>query len=51
MDCWTSTIWGNKINDISWIRNVEAYADYQVKDSLESLVLSATHIKGLELHS
>ena len=50
-DIWTSTTWGNYINNINYIRNVEAYADYMVKDSLESLVLSATHIKGLEIHS
>ena len=43
---WVNTAWGNKVNTIEKIRNLEAYADYQVKDGPDSLVVGATNIKN-----
>ena len=45
---WVNTMWGNKVNKIELIRNKEAYADYQVKDGVDSIVLEATNIKGMD---
>jgi len=47
---WVNTLWGNKINRIELIKNKEAYADYQVKDGMDSIVLGATNIKDLDIN-
>ena len=48
-DTWVNTMWGNKVNKIELIKNKEAYADYQVKDGMDSIVVGATTIKNLEI--
>ena len=40
---------GGSLNKIELIKNKEAYADYQVKDGMDSIVVGATTIKNLEI--
>ena len=42
--CWTDTYWGNFNNKITQLQSKSAYANYQVKDNLDSLVLPATNL-------
>ncbi len=44
-DCWTNTTWGKYITKITLLKSKTGYANYQIKDSLDSLVLPATNIK------
>lgn len=44
MNCWNDTEWGNRQNQISYLRNRSAYSRYQIKDSLDSVVVEATNV-------
>ena len=44
LKCWNDTEWGNRQNQISYLRNRSAYSRYQIKDSLDSVVVEASNM-------
>jgi len=43
-ECWTETIWGSYIQKITKLKSINGFSNYQIKDSLESIVLNATSV-------
>ena len=43
-ECWTTTYWGNFYNKITNLRSRIAYSNYQLKDTLDSVVLPASNV-------
>ena len=43
-EVWTDTNWGNQNNKITHLKSRLKYSNYQLKDSLDSLVLPATNL-------